>query len=134
MNIKTTVMIIDDDKLFLAEIAEMLNLNGYITSSFESGVKALNAIEKIKPDIILLDLKLKEKSGFQIAEEITGKQETRNIPIIAMTAFFTEREHFELMEFCGIKAVIIKPFSTYNIIAKIESLLNCKKAGSTIGK
>ena len=120
---KKKIMIIDDDKEFLEELKEMLNLSGYDTVTFSDGTSALEMISKIKPDLVLLDLKLRGKNGFQVAYELKSFPKTTDIPIIAMTAFYTEKEHAELMNMCGIQTSLIKPFDSQEALAKIEAVL-----------
>jgi DNA-binding response OmpR family regulator len=124
---KNKIMIIDDDKEFLEELKEMLKLDGYNASAFSDYSSALGMLSKIKPDVILLDLKLKEKSGFQVAYELKSFPKTANIPIIAMTGFYIQKEHAKLMNMCGIEKCLIKPFGSQEAIAKIKAVL--KKGG-----
>lgn len=124
---KKKIMIIDDNKEFSEELKEMLTLNGYNTSAFPDGTSALGMVSKIKPDVILLDLKLRGKSGFQIAYELKSFPKTANIPIIAMTAFYIEKEHTIIMKMCGIQEYLIKPFDSQEAIAKIEKALKEKR-------
>jgi len=120
---KKKIMIIDDNKEFAEELKEVLNLDGYDAVAFFDGTSAMGMISRIKPDLILLDLKLIGKSGFQVAYELKSFPKTANIPIIAMTGFYTEKEHMELMKICGIKTCLIKPFDSQEVIAKIEDVL-----------
>jgi len=117
------IMIIDDDKEFLEELKETLNLNGYEVAAFSDGTSAMEVVFKIKPNIILLDLKLKGKSGFQVAYELKSYPETAKIPIIAMSAYYAERVYTELMDMCGIQIFLIKPFNLQDAIARIEAVL-----------
>ena len=72
---KNKVMVVDDDIEFLEEIEETLKLSGFDTSVFTNGITALQMAQKIKPDIILLDLKMKEKSGFQVADDFARRND-----------------------------------------------------------
>jgi DNA-binding response OmpR family regulator len=121
------IMIVDDNAEFLEELQEMLTQSGYTTEIFPDSTKAFAAAHTVKPDLILLDLKMSPKSGFQVADELRHSTEMKNVPIIAMTAFFTEKEHILMMKLCGIKAFILKPFKPVNLIAKIEFALGRKK-------
>lgn len=116
------VMIIDDDQEFLEELKEMLVMSGYETTGFSSSTFALEKLPDINPDVILLDLKMDEKSGFAIADELTHVPETANIPIVAMTGIYTEEEYRKLMNVCGFKGAIIKPFRPLDVIARIEDV------------
>jgi DNA-binding response OmpR family regulator len=116
------VMIIDDDKEFLEELHETLNLSGYEMVAVNDAQDALETANRTKPDIILLDLKMPAKSGFQVADEIRHYQQTSHIPIIAMTGFFKD-DYLPLMKMCGIKDFLKKPFNPLDVINRIEKEL-----------
>lgn len=117
------IMVVDDNKEFLEELTELLTLSDYDTEVFTSGMSALKEADKVKPDLILLDLKMNGKSGFQVAEELKEIPGVASVPIIAMTGYYTEKEHAMLMKVCGIKACLTKPFNPLDVITKIEELL-----------
>ena len=128
---KTKIMIVDDDKIFLEELKAMLTSRGYQVKKFSDGDASLQMVTKIKPDVILLDLKMKRKSGFQVAEELKQLPEAANIPIIAMTGFYTEGQNPMLMKIFGMTTCLIKPFTPEQLINQIESVLvqSNKKGG-----
>lgn len=117
------IMIVDDDEDFLDELQESLRLEGYEAATFTTGASALKAARKSKPDLAILDLKMRGKSGFQVAEALRGMEETKNIPIIAMTGFYTQAEHGKLMKTCGINFCLIKPFTVAVVKHKIALIL-----------
>jgi DNA-binding response OmpR family regulator len=114
------VMIVDDDKEFLEELQETLFLNGYEVIKIDDPHRVLDSAGNTKPDIILLDLKMDNFSGFEIADELSRFTKTVHIPVVAMTGFFTENEHASLMSLCGINKCIAKPFSAEQIVTAIE--------------
>lgn len=116
------IMIIDDDKEFLEELNETLTLSGYEAVVVNDATSALDVIIKTKPDVILLDLKMPKKSGFQVASELKYYSGIMNVPIIAMTGFFRE-EFVPLMTICGIKKYLKKPINPLDVIAQIEAVL-----------
>ncbi len=63
------------------------------------------------------------KSGFQVADEVRNSLLLKDVPVVAMTGFFTEKQHFLMMKLCGIKTSILKPFRPINLISKIEFAL-----------
>ena len=117
------IMIVDDNIEFLEELQEMLNQSGYDTEVVPDSANAFAMAHVIKPELILMDLKMSPKSGFQVADELRHSLQMRDIPIVAMTGFFTEKEHVLMMKLCGIKAFILKPFRPVNLISKIEFAL-----------
>lgn len=119
---KKKVMIIDDDKNFLESLKDTLLLSGYdVVAASDSSLAIKEAIRE-KPDVILLDIKMPEKSGFQLAHELQNSQEVMDIPIIAMTAYFKEG-NVPFMDTCGFQACIKKPFNPLDAIAHIEAVL-----------
>lgn len=116
------IMIIDDDKDFLAELKETLALCGYDIIVANDPSSALGIIKSAKPDVLLLDLKMPYKSGFQLASELKLYSELEHIPIIAMTAFFKD-SYAQLMNLCGITKCLKKPFNPLDVIAQIEEEL-----------
>ena len=121
------IMIVDDDVELLEELKEVLSFNNYQVEVMPNSALAFEVAEKLTPDLIILDLKMKPKSGFQLADEIRNSFKTKNIPIIAITGFFTEKEHILMMKLCGIKTFILKPFSPVNLITKVEFALGRRR-------
>jgi len=121
--IKPRILIIDDNVELLEELENLLKLGGYDVVALSDGNQVFETAFKFKPDLILLDLKMSPKSGFQIADEIRNSLEFKDVPVIAMTGFFTERQHFLMMKLCGIRTSILKPFRPLNLITKIEFAL-----------
>jgi DNA-binding response OmpR family regulator len=120
---KPLVMIVDDNTELLEELENLLKMGGYDVVAISDGTKVFETALKYKPDLILLDLKMSPKSGFQIADEARNSVLLKNIPIVAMTGFFTEKQHFMMMKLCGIRTAILKPFRPLNLITKIEFAL-----------
>lgn len=125
--IKRKIMIIDDDKKFLQEIQATLDLSGYKTIAVNDSTNALNVARIKKPDLILLDLKMDKMSGFQVAKVFKQTPEIAWIPIIAISAIFNKEDHAQMMDLCGIKMGLKKPFRTHELIKQIEKVLKGEK-------
>lgn len=121
--VKPLIMVIDDNVELLEELENLLTLGGYDVIAISDGTKVLDTASKHKPDLILLDLKMSPKSGFQIADEARNSPLLNDVPVIAMTGFFTEKQHLLMMKLCGIGSSILKPFRPLNLISKIEFAL-----------
>jgi CheY-like chemotaxis protein len=116
------VMIVDDDKVFLDELKEVLELSGYDMIAANDATLALDMVSEAAPDLILVDLKMPQKSGFQLAHEVSRLSGLRHIPVIAMTGYFKE-EYGLLMNISGIKKCLKKPFNPLDVISEIEDTL-----------
>jgi len=116
------VLIVDDDKKFLEDLEEILKFSGYDTIAAEDPYSVLAIASKEKPQAILLDLKMPGKSGFQLAHELKSTPDLQHIPIIAMTKFFKDG-YKSLLDICGIKKCLKKPFNPLDVITEIEAVL-----------
>ena len=114
------VMVVDDDREFLEEITDVLKLSGYETIPIYESRYVVKEASEIKPDIILLDLKMSQLSGFKVAEALRNIPETKDIPVIAITGVYTKEEHQLLVKISGIKKCLIKPIKPLDVITAIE--------------
>ncbi len=117
------IMIVDDDKIFLAELKDLLLSCGYIIVDFSDSRRAFLASSAIKPDIILLDLKMDGINGLQFADKIRRSSVLRNTPIIVMTGFNINcQEYPYTMDSYGIDKCLKKPFHILDLVAAIEGV------------
>ncbi len=116
------IFIIEDDP----DICEILEYNlkqeDFETEVFHDGQKALDAILKDPPDLILLDLMLPGKNGLEIARVIRKDEHTSNVPIIMITARSEEMDVLQGLE-QGADDYIIKPFRPKEVIARVKAML-----------
>lgn len=127
------VMVVDDDREFLQELKETLELSGYKVAEVNDPTKVQEQADVFKPDMLVLDLKMEGMSGFEVAEELKHFAATSKIPVVAMTGYFNEEEHMSLMDVCGIKLCLKKPFNPLDVIAAVEDLMSTgrKPVGSS---
>lgn len=119
------VMIVDDDKKRLGELEEILSFSGYNMIAAHDPYSVLPIAAKEKPHVILLDLKMPGKSGFQIVHELKSSPELQQIPIIAMTEFFKD-SYKPFMDMFDIKKCLMKPFKPLDVIMEIKAVLGNK--------
>lgn len=112
------VLVVDDseDNLLLMEL--LLRNEGYKVSSANCGTKGLEAVDKQRPDLIILDLMMPDMSGLEIIEHLKNKRYSANIPILLLTA----NCEFKYAD-RNIDALCYKPFSFDRILEQINSLL-----------
>jgi len=117
------IMIVDDDRVFLDEIEEMLSLVGYDVIGVGDSARAVAEVNKIRPDLILLDLRMKGKSGFEVARELKQSQLTANIPIVGMSGYFPIDKEGALLDKSFMSASLKKPFALADLISQLENIL-----------
>ena len=120
---KHKVLIVDDDKEFLEELQETLALSGYDSVAINDSTRAVDTAAKIKPDIILLDLKMDKMSGFVVATRLKQNADTSSIPIIAITGYFLREKLTVFMKVCELETCMEKPFSPLDVINQIERVI-----------
>ena len=104
------VLLVEDEPDLNETISFNLDSEGYEVASVFNGKDALKAIEKKKPDLILLDLMLPDMSGLEICRELRSSKKTKKIPIMMVTAKGEEVDRIVGFEL-GADDYIVKPFS-----------------------
>ena len=117
MKNKKTVIIIDDDMQSSGEIKLFLEEKGCIVSYIADGSIAIQSIEAISPDIILLDIIMPKIDGFTLAKQIHYEERLKDIPIIVFSA---QGEMKELFAMEGINDYMIKPVDKVALLELIN--------------
>lgn len=114
------ILIIEDEPNIRELVLYNLKTNGYDGISAEDGIMGITMVHREKPDLILLDIMLPEKNGFEICKEL--RDEGNNTPIIMMTAKTEESDKVIGLE-CGADDYISKPFGIREMMARIKAVL-----------
>ena len=117
--IKQKILIVDDEPSIQELIGFNLEQSGFDTAIAADGFAALEMFESYKPDLIVLDLMLPGKDGYDVCKEI---RRTSNVPIIMLTAKETELERVLGLEL-GADDYMTKPFSPLELVARIKAVL-----------
>jgi len=89
-----TVLVVDDDPDARDFLSTVLQDNGYGTVTANDGAEALAAIEQSRPDLVLLDITMPEKSGVAVYRKIKEDDQLKAIPVIIVTGMSDEFEKF----------------------------------------
>lgn len=114
------ILIIEDEGNIRELVTYNLKANGYETLEAEDGITGITLAYKEKPDLILLDIMLPGKDGYEICREL--RSEDINIPIIMLTAKSEEVDKVLGLEF-GADDYIAKPFGIRELLARIKAVL-----------
>jgi len=116
------IFVVDDEK----DIRELVYVNlkkyGFKSKEFEDGKSLLKALEKTRPDLILLDIMMPGIDGIELTKIIKQEKQYRNIPIIMLTAKTDETDKIVGLEI-GADDYVSKPFSPKELIARIKAVL-----------
>lgn len=112
------ILIVDDEEKIRELIRINLEIVGYTCFEIDDGLKVLDCIEEVKPDLVLLDIMLPGKNGFELAGDIVK----RDIPIIFLSAKDDTIDKVKGLKI-GADDYITKPFETIELLARIETVL-----------
>ena len=118
----TLIMVIEDEEALGLMLKYNLEKEGYEVIVENRGAKALGAVEKYAPSVILLDWMLPEISGVEICKLIRAKPEIKNIPIIMLTAKGEEEDKIKGLA-SGADDYVTKPFSVPELMARVKANL-----------
>jgi DNA-binding response OmpR family regulator len=128
---KTSILIVDDVPRNIQVLVNILREKDYKISVAPGGGKALEMVDLVLPDLILLDIVMPQPDGFQVCKKLKASHRTKDIPVIFLSAK-TETENivkgFEL----GAVDYVSKPFKKAELLARINTHLELKKAREEI--
>ena len=116
------VLLVDDAPINLVIASRLLEDAGGQIVTASSGEEALEAIERERVDIVLLDLQMPGIDGYEVARRIRARPNLRDLPVIAVSANATA-EHRDRAEAAGMSAYVEKPFREEELIAAIGDCL-----------
>jgi len=114
-------MVIDDDMDMLKMLEAVLTLDGFSVTICQDPEEGLEVARSEKPDLLLLDMMMPEKSGLDVMMEIRSDPETRHIPILFLSAVGDEAVVVRALK--GADDYVIKPFKTLELVARITKIL-----------
>jgi DNA-binding response OmpR family regulator len=122
MNTRKKILIADDDPLNVEFFEVMLSKLGFDVAKAEDGAAAWEAVERFRPDLILLDNIMPRLSGWDLTRKLKNDPLYRDIPIIMLSALDDVKDKVESFEL-GIDDYITKPFNFSEVLARIRAVL-----------
>ncbi len=119
---KANILIVEDDPAIEALLAYNLEKENYRVNVAKDGEEALLLVAERAPDLIILDWMLPRISGIEVCRRLRQKQETKNVPIIMLTARTDESDRIRGFE-TGADDYINKPFSVAELKARVKAVL-----------
>lgn len=111
------VLIAEDEALIRLDLSEMLAEEGFeVVGQAVDGEQAVTLATELRPDLVIMDVKMPKKDGIDAAAEIVGEQIA---PVVILTAF-SQRELIERARDAGAMAYLVKPFSKSDLLPAIE--------------
>ncbi|SHF80855.1 two-component system, unclassified family, sensor histidine kinase and response regulator [Fodinibius roseus] len=125
------ILIVDDIAKNIQLLGKILDNRGYEVVAATKGNQVLKAARNHDPDLILLDIMMPEKSGFEVCEELKADEDLAEIPVIFLTARSDEEDIIKGLNLGGADYVT-KPFNSGELLARIDTHLSLKNARDRI--
>jgi len=117
------ILIVEDDRLSMTLLSDFLSVHRYSVLKTSEGLEAIDLARDEHPDLILMDIRLPGISGFDVTRLLKQDNQTKAIPIIAVTAFATPGDETKALE-SGCAAYITKPVNVDELLRTIGSFLS----------
>jgi two-component system phosphate regulon response regulator PhoB len=121
------VLVVDDEPHIVALIAYHLAKAGYRVATAANGTDALSQANRERPSLVILDLMLPGMSGFEVLRKLRGRDHTRDVAVLMLSARRDEPDRIEGLSL-GADDYLTKPFSPQELVLRVKAIL--RRAGS----
>ncbi|HXV02314.1 MAG TPA: response regulator transcription factor [Gaiellaceae bacterium] len=116
---RRTILLVEDEESITTPLVEALRREGFDTEVSATAGESLALAERVKPDLVLLDVMLPDGSGFEVCRELRARS---RVPIIMLTARGEEADRVAGLEL-GADDYVVKPFSARELVARVRAVL-----------
>ncbi len=117
-----TILIADDEPNILISLEFLMKREGYQVLLARDGQEALDAIHTHRPDLVLLDVMMPQKTGFEVCQEVRASPVIQDTRILMLTAKGRDTDVAKGLAM-GVNAYMTKPFSTRELVDKVREML-----------
>jgi len=117
------ILAVDDEKHIVRLVQVNLERAGYQVVTAYDGVEALKKVEEEQPDLIVLDVMMPQMDGFETLKHLKANPETREIPVIMLTAKAQDADVFRGWQ-SGVDCYLTKPFSPLELLTRVKRIFS----------
>lgn len=115
------VLLIEDEPNIIEAISFILSRDGWSVKTHSNGADAVEIVRERQPDVLILDVMLPGKSGYDILRELREDPHSANLPVLMLTARGQTKDR-EIAERAGCDAFMTKPFSNADVLETVRTL------------
>jgi len=123
---KANILVVDDTPDNLRLLMEILAEQGYNVRLAPNGPRALASVQVVPPDLILLDIRMPNMSGYEVCKQLKADERTRDIPVIFLSALGEVADKLKGFEVGGVD-YITKPFQPQEVLARVQTHTRIQK-------
>ncbi len=120
------ILIVDDEPNILVSLEYLMKREGYEVHLARDGQEAIEVLRRERPRLVLLDVMMPKKSGFEVCQEVRADESLKDTLVLMLTAKGRETDIAKGMG-VGANAYVTKPFSTRELVQKVSELLETSK-------
>ena len=118
------ILVVEDDPVNLQILTDYLGANGYAMRGAVNGVDGIAAFHREQPDLMLIDVQLPRKSGFEVCFEVKRTSAGAQMPVLLMSAVYTPKDERDRLAAPSLAAgYLTKPFDLGQLLAKVQTLI-----------
>ena len=120
-----TILVVEDDPVNGLVLLDFLEAHGYRVLLSKTGPDGVAAFEQDHPDMVLVDVLLPRKNGFEVCFDIKRSEQGRTTPVLLMSAIYKDVDHAERYSTSelGAAGFIVKPFELGDLLARVRTLI-----------
>ena len=118
------ILVVDDEKDVLLMLEKRLTYAGYSVITADNGFDALALAKSKRPDLIILDIVMPEMEGGEVAGKLKENPQTRNIPVMFLTAILSKDEDISNDHRVADNIIFAKPFEPEELLSQISKLIS----------
>lgn len=119
------ILVVDDEPNIVLSVEFIMNRSGYTVVTAADGEEVMRILHQEVPDLMILDVMMPRKNGFEVCAEVRADQRFQNLPILMLSARGRDTEVRKGISM-GADAYITKPFSTLELVEKVNQLLEAQ--------
>ena len=123
---KKKVVCVEDEPEIIDLIKLILGRKGFDLTGATGGLEGLEAIRRIKPDLVLLDLMMPDMDGWEVYQQMKADPELKNIPVIVVTAKAQSIDKILGLHIAKVDDYVTKPFGPQELLQSVERVLQTK--------
>ncbi len=124
--IKKKVVCVEDEPEIIDLIRLILGRKGFDLTGATGGLEGLEAIRRVKPDLVLLDLMMPDMDGWEVYQQMKADPDLKNIPVIVVTAKAQSIDKILGLHIAKVDDYVTKPFGPQELLQSVERVLSAK--------
>jgi DNA-binding response OmpR family regulator len=125
VHIPKTILVVEDDPVNGLVLLDFLEAHGYQVRLSRTGPDGVAAFAKDRPDMVLVDVLLPRKNGFEVCFDIKRSERGRETPVLLMSAIYKDVAHAEgyAKNELGAQGFLVKPFELTDLLSRVRALI-----------